>query len=314
MRRYALPVVLLAVTVGLAGCASEESDPRPTASAPATDPGSATADPTPPEPPAGGAGDAAVTVSAEDTDAGHGGGNAIDGDLSTDWATGDAAVGEASTILLEWHDARELGAIVLSDRANTDDNVVAGTLEFADGSTVLTPPLPENGEPLRIEFAPRFTDSLLFRIDEVSPSTSDVGLAEIEAFAPDRIAALLGVERILADAGAVAGIRPTAVATVEETDGMRLVRVELAIEILAGAAEVSPWWFTMLGPDGAHYAPVDDPADDLADPIAQESLSAGDTITGTVHFEIPSDESGFRIGGTLDPDGEPFATWSLNAP
>ena len=309
MHRLGLPVILLAVSVGLVGCATDESAPTPSASAHRTNSSSPTAST---DSSAGLAGAAVVTVSSEDTAAGNIGTNAIDGDPTTEWATGGAGAG--STILLEWDAAQELGSIVLADRASTDDHVEAGTLTFSDGSTVMVPALPDDGEPIRIEFAPRSVTSVLFAIDEVGPDTTDIGLSEIDAAPPQSIAALLGVERVFADADGVVRIRPRALATVDETDGIRLVRVELEIEALAGTVEPTPSWFTMLGADATRYAPVEDPADDLADPIGDALLEAGDTITGTVHFEIPSNGSGFLIGYTPDPDGEPLATWSLNAP
>ena len=313
MHRYALPAMLLAVSVGLAGCV-----PEPSISGTPT---SATQSPNPPESPSPTdgttsgstdlAGSAVVTASSEDTAAGHLAANATDGDPTTEWASG---AGVGSTILLEWDTPQELGSIVLSDRPNPDDHVVAGTLEFSDGSTALVPTLPNDGQPVRIDVTPRQVTSVRFTVDEVGPYTTDVGLSEIGAAPPQAIASLLGTERIFADAGGVVSILPRAVASVDETDGIRLIRVELEIGVLAGTVVPTQSWFAILGADGSRYPPVDDPADEYADPINEAALGAGESLTGTVHFELPSDGSGFLIGFVPDPAAGPTATWSLNAP
>jgi hypothetical protein len=59
---------------------------------------------------------------------------------------------------------------------------------------------------------------------------------------------------------------------------------------------------------------VEDPADDSADPIGDVVLGEGEVLTGTVHFQVPADGSGYLIGFVPDPEREPIATWSLNAP
>lgn len=314
MHRYALPAMLLAVSVGLAACVSEPSisgtptsaseSARPTGSQSPTD-GTTTTGSTDL------AGSAVVTASSEDTAAGHPAANATDGDPTTEWASG---AGAGSSILLEWDAPQELGSIVLSDRPNPDDHVVAGTLEFSDGTTAMVPALPNDGEPVRIDVTPRQVTSVRFTIDEVGPYTTDVGLSEIGAAPPQTIASLLGTERIFADADGAAAILPRALASVDETDGIRLVRVELEIEALTGAVWPSQSWFVMLGADGSRYPPVDDPADEYADPIGDVVLGAGEVLTGTVHFELPSDGSGFLLGFVPVPEAAPAATWSLNAP
>jgi len=312
MHRRALPAILLAVSVGLTGCAAESSasaKPTPSATAQSEESASPTAATTPSDTTVDLAGAAVVTASSEA--AGNLAANATDGDPATEWSTGDGAVG--SSLTLEWDAEQELGSITLSDRANSDDHVEAGTLEFSDGSTALVPALPDDGDAILIEFAPRFVTSVRFVVDAVGPYTTDVGLAEIGAASPQSIASVLGAERIFSDANGVALIRPNAVTSVDDVDGIRLIRVDLEIEALAGTVEPSQSWFTMLGADGARYEPVDDPADDLADPIGDAVLVEGDSLTGTVHFEVPSDGSGFLIAYAPDPDAEPLATWSLNA-
>lgn len=234
------------------------------------------------------------------------------GDHTAEWAT----VGgkEGSTLTLTWPAPQRIASVVLADRPNEDDDITGGTLTFSDGSTVLVPALPSSGEPLAIAFPWRDTDTLVFTVTSVSDTTYNIGLSEFDVRAPQEIASLLGTERVVADAGGVASILPRAVSTVYTADGIRLVRVELEIESLAGAVAPRQSWFTMLSPDWVRYAPVDDPADDAADPIGDVALGVGEVLTATVHFEIPSDGSGFRLAFAPVLGADPTAIWSLNSP
>ena len=262
---------------------------------------------------------AVASADSDNPDTEQTAGKAIDGvaggypgDYTTEWATLGGNVDSA--LMLTWPSTQRVGSVVLVDRPNADDDITGGTLTFSDGSVVMVPALPEDGEPLTLEFSARDTTSLLFTVTSVSDTTYNIGLSELFVYAPPAVASLLGAERNFAEEGGVVRIVPRAVSSVDETDGIRLVRVELELETLAGMVEPNQSWFAMLGADGTRYLPIDDPADDSADPIGDVVLEEGEVLTGTVHFEIPADGSGFLIGFVPEAEGEPVATWSLNAP
>ena len=60
--------------------------------------------------------------------------------------------------------------------------MTGGTLEFSDGSSVPVPELPNNGSGLTIMFPVRTVTSVRLEITSVSATTTEVGLAEFEAW------------------------------------------------------------------------------------------------------------------------------------
>ena len=84
---------------------------------------------------------ATATVSSQNTSTGQLGSKAIDGvidgypgDYTKEWATVGQLAG--AWIRLTWASPVTLGQIILHDRPNLTDRVLAGTLQFSDGSTV----------------------------------------------------------------------------------------------------------------------------------------------------------------------------------
>ena len=100
-------------------------------------------------------------------------------DATREWATAGAKTG---TLTLTWSAARTISSVTFYDRPNTDDRVTAGTLTFSNGTAVTVPTLDNAGGATTVTFPPRSTTSLRFTITSSSPTTSNVGLAEIEVY------------------------------------------------------------------------------------------------------------------------------------
>jgi hypothetical protein len=66
----------------------------------------------------------------------------------------------------------------LSDRPNSADQVLAGSVEFSDDSTIAIGPLPNDGQPAEYTFPARRVRSLRLSILNTSAATENVGLAE----------------------------------------------------------------------------------------------------------------------------------------
>ncbi len=131
--------------------------------------------------------EAAVSASSDSPAAQHAG-KAVDDAVAgapvrphQEWATRGGRAG--SWISLSWSTPQLLKEVVLYDRPNSKDQVTAGTLHFSDGSTVKVGVLPDNGSARVVTFAPRSVTGLSFRVDEVSRTTVNVGLAELQAYA-----------------------------------------------------------------------------------------------------------------------------------
>ena len=73
---------------------------------------------------------------------------------------------------------------MLFDRPNLFDRVTGGTLTFSDGSRVAVPSLANSGAATTVSFTPRTVTQLTFTVTSVSLLTSNVGLAEIQAWTP----------------------------------------------------------------------------------------------------------------------------------
>lgn len=130
---------------------------------------------------------ASVTASSENAVTSQGAANVIDDsvlgypfDHTHEWATIAGAVG--AWVQLGWQDAVTLNRVVLFDRPNPDDQVVAGRLLFSDGSVVATGPLDNRGFRTDVPFPPRTVTSVRFVVDAVTASTANVGLAEFQAW------------------------------------------------------------------------------------------------------------------------------------
>ena len=108
----------------------------------------------------------------------------IDGyprDPSREWVTTGERAG--AWISMTWRAPVTIGKIVLHDRPNSSDQLVAGAIEFSDGSKIPVGPLPNDGRPAEYTFPPRAVRSLRLVVAAVSRATENVGLAEMQVFA-----------------------------------------------------------------------------------------------------------------------------------
>jgi LmbE family N-acetylglucosaminyl deacetylase len=128
-----------------------------------------------------------VSASSQDTASGQVATKAVDGFALGDplarakeWATEGGTVG--SWIQLDLPAPANVNGVVLFDRPNTLDQITGATLVFSDGSSVATGPLANNGSAKTIGFPARRTTSIRLVVTSVSPSTRNVGLAEIEVY------------------------------------------------------------------------------------------------------------------------------------
>lgn len=130
---------------------------------------------------------AAAVASSENAVTGQLAVKAIDGvisgypvDSSKEWAT--VKQGAGAWIQLSWPSERLVNRVVLFDRPNSNDQVVAGVLIFSDGLEVNIGALNNAGGPTAVAFSARYASSVTFRVTSVSKNTQNVGLAEMQVY------------------------------------------------------------------------------------------------------------------------------------
>jgi LmbE family N-acetylglucosaminyl deacetylase len=130
---------------------------------------------------------ATVTASSENPADGQQAIKAVDGvvdgwpgDYTREWATNRQGAG--AWIKLTWSSEYLVDRVVLHDRPNADDQVMAGTLTFSDGSTISVGALSNNGAGATVSFTARTITSVIFTITSVSSATQNIGLAEFEVY------------------------------------------------------------------------------------------------------------------------------------
>jgi len=100
------------------------------------------------------------------------------GEPQFEWAS--AAEREGAWLQLDWDRPVAADSVILYDRPNHVDQVLAATLTFDDESSVAVGALPNDGKKgLTVEFSERRIARLRCTIDRVSPGCSNAGLAEI---------------------------------------------------------------------------------------------------------------------------------------
>ncbi len=140
---------------------------------------------------AGGGGNVALnataTASSQNTSTQQTAAKAIDGvvdgypgDYTKEWAT--VGGGAGSWLKLTWSSQQTLSRVVLHDRPNDTDRVTGGTLTFDNGTVINVPALPNDGTALSVAVPNISTRSLTFTVTSVSSGTTNVGLAELEAW------------------------------------------------------------------------------------------------------------------------------------
>jgi hypothetical protein len=138
-------------------------------------------------PPANVARNATATASSEDTADGQTADKAIDGVLQGwpqnpygEWASNGQGVG--AWLHLDWSTPRVVNRVALSDRPNQYDQVLAGTLSFSDGSSVAVGALDNAGAATELDFSARQITWLRFTVTQVSTTTANAGLEELQAW------------------------------------------------------------------------------------------------------------------------------------
>ena len=66
------------------------------------------------------------------------------------------------------------------DRPNLNDQITGGNIQFSDGTSIPVGTLPNNGTAYTLTFTAKTVTSLQLNITSVSPTTSNIGLAEIQ--------------------------------------------------------------------------------------------------------------------------------------
>jgi hypothetical protein len=129
---------------------------------------------------------ATATASSQTTKSGQTANKAIDGvvsgypvNSSAEWA---AAGGQraGTWFTLTWSTPQVISEVVLHDRINTSDRILAGTLVFSDGSSLTVGALPNDGAPYSLSFTPKTITSVTLQI--TSAQGWSTGLAEIEVY------------------------------------------------------------------------------------------------------------------------------------
>jgi LmbE family N-acetylglucosaminyl deacetylase len=131
---------------------------------------------------------ATVTASSETPASGQLAIKAVDGvadgypgDYTREWVTQHEGVG--AWLNLAWSTSYTVNRVVLYDRPNTEDQILAGIISFSDGSTLPVGPLVNRGLATEYVFSERTITSLRLSITQVKSSTSNIGLSEIEVYA-----------------------------------------------------------------------------------------------------------------------------------
>lgn len=117
----------------------------------------------------------------------QGGDRAIDnriggypGDYTQEWVTNKQTTG--AWLKLTWSSPQTFNRVVLYDRVNVRDQITGGTLTAADGSSVQTGALKNDGTATIVDFGTITTTTVMFKVTAVSSTSTNVGLAEIQVF------------------------------------------------------------------------------------------------------------------------------------
>jgi len=86
-------------------------------------------------------------------------------------------------VKLTWASPQTIDRVVLYDRPNTNDQVLAGKLTFDDGSSVDVGALPNDASAgLEVKFAPKTVTSMTFTVEKSAEKTVSTGLSEIAVY------------------------------------------------------------------------------------------------------------------------------------
>lgn len=98
-------------------------------------------------------------------------------ETDTDWVS----VGQSNPwIQLTWDKRQVIDRVIIQDRPNPSDHVIAGTLRFSDGSHVEVNEIPNDGSDREIKFSARTVDWIKFEVTQ--RKGANVGLREIKVY------------------------------------------------------------------------------------------------------------------------------------
>jgi hypothetical protein len=129
-----------------------------------------------------------ATASSQNTSTGQTARKAIDsvvggyknGNPANEWAS--VHEGKSAWLKLTWNNPVIISHVILYDRPNNNDQITAGHLVFDNGTTVSVPLLNNDSTGTEVSFTPISTKTVKLIVDDVKPSTKDIGLAEIQVF------------------------------------------------------------------------------------------------------------------------------------
>jgi LmbE family N-acetylglucosaminyl deacetylase len=204
---------------------------------------------------------ATVTDSSEAAGGNNAGVKAIDGDIASqfapiqfyanpsppvtdrEWVTNNQLAG--AWIQLSWSSPITVNEVLLSDRPDPAQNVLAGTLTFSDGSNIPVGALPIYGTPYPITFAAKTITWVKFTITQAQGTAT--GLAEFQVLAPSTpvpIAVTFDPYQTVAN-GSVQGTvtlsspNPTGATTVDVGSDNANVSVPAIVTVPAGSTNAS---------------------------------------------------------------------------
>jgi len=103
------------------------------------------------------------------------------GDIRREWCT--KGEHDTATVRLTWQDEQSIDRVWLFDRPNDLDQIRSGMLFFSDGTSIKVGELPDDARTgLEIKFPAKRVKWLIFAVNEVKPSTLNIGLSEIAVF------------------------------------------------------------------------------------------------------------------------------------
>ncbi len=103
------------------------------------------------------------------------------GDTHREWCSNGER--DTATVRLTWPEEQSIDRVCLFDRRNDLDQIRSGMLFFSDGSSIKVGELPDDARKgVEIKFPAKQVKWLIFAVNEVKPSSQNIGLAEIAVF------------------------------------------------------------------------------------------------------------------------------------
>ena len=103
------------------------------------------------------------------------------GDTHREWCSNGER--DTATVRLTWPEEQSIDRICLFDRRNDLDQIRSGMLFFSDGTSIKVGELPDDARKgVEIKFPAKRVKWLIFAVNEVKPSSQNIGLAEIAVF------------------------------------------------------------------------------------------------------------------------------------